>query len=122
MSTPLHCSTILAALVPGPVKHLKIDVDLIVPSATLTWDQPKNLTRTETQSFLPNIYNVRFKPEGRDHYDEMDVDGSTTSVVLKRESGLIPLTTSMFEVRAQCAGNLGKWKAISRYIGEWRGF
>ena len=55
-------------------------------------------------------------------YDEVDIDGSATSVILKRESGLIPLTTSMFEVRAQCGDNLGKWKAISRYIGEWRIF
>jgi len=97
-------------------------VDPNVPSATLTWDPPKNVTRTGTQSFLLNTYNVRFKPEGREHYDEVDVDGSATSVILKRESGLIPLTTSMFEVRAQCGDNLGKWKAISRYIGEWRIF
>ena len=99
-------------------------MDPNVPCATLTWDPPQNVKKTGIPSSLlsNSKYNIRFKPKGREHYNEVDVDGSTTSVVLKRESGLIPLTTSMFEVRAQCGDNLGKWKAISRYIGEWEVF
>ena len=67
-------------------------------------------------------YHVRFKPEGREHYNEISVDSSTNSMVLSRESGLIPLATSTFEVRSQCGDDLGEWNVISGYIGKWRGF
>ena len=41
-------------------------------------------------------------------------------MVLNRESGLVPLVTSTFEVRAQCGDDLGEWNVISGYIGKWK--
>jgi len=49
----------------------------------------------------------------------MVVDSSTTSIILNRDSGLIPLTTSTFEVRAQCGDDLGEWSVISSYVGKY---
>jgi len=109
-----------AALVPDPVHNLKISVEPNIPTVALTWDPPGNVIETGTWCSLLNAiqYHIRFKPKEREHYDEVSVDSSTTSMVLNRESGLIPLTTSTFEVRAQCGEDLGDWNVISGYIGE----
>jgi len=109
-----------AALVPDPVHNLKISVEPNIPTVALTWDPPCNVVETGTQCSLLHAiqYHIRFKPNEREHYDEVSVDSSTTSMVLNRESGLIPLTTSTFEVRAQCGEDLGDWNVISGYIGE----
>ena len=48
----------------------------------------------------------------------MNVDGSTTSLVLKRESGLTPHTTFIFEVKAQSGKYVGQWKSVSAFVGE----
>ena len=50
-------------------------------------------------------------------YLKMTMKASTTSVVLTRESGLKPLTTYDFEVRARNANHSGNWSAVSEYIG-----
>ena len=85
----------------------------------LSWDRPRNV-RVETQRSTSYVskYYIRFKPKDRQHYDEVTVDSSATNKILSRESGLIPWTMSMFEVRAQCGDDLGEWNAISSYVGK----
>ena len=79
----------------------------------LTWDPPANASEAGNVT----VYHLWFKPKGREHYREMTVDGSATSVVLARESGLIPQTTYDFGVRAQSGDGLGDWKIVSTYVG-----
>jgi len=88
---------------------------------TLAWSKPQNVGPQCSWSRVDS-YHIRFKPEGREHYDEvnMTVGRHKTRVVLKKDSGLIPHTTSVFEVRAQCENALGEWTAVSTFIGEWR--
>ena len=106
-----------SALNPDPVESLKIHVDSCIPSVTLTWAPPQNSGVGSPDSCLDvSRYLIRFKPRGTRH--DITVDGSTTSLVLKRESGLIPHTTSIFEVRAQCGDYLGQWKTVSAFVGE----
>ena len=64
-------------------------------------------------------YHIRFKQDGKEwcESEEMTVDGSTTSVVLTRESGLVPLTTYDFAVRAQSGEDVGEWETVSAYFG-----
>ena len=102
-------------LVPGPVEKLKIHVDKTIPSATLTWTSPQNVCVGSLSEI--SQYHIRFKPKGRKDYHEMTVDGSTTSIVLNRESGLTPHTSFTFEVRAQSRDNLGDWKSVSTIVG-----
>ena len=104
---------------PDPVQNLKIDVDMNVPSVKVTWDPPLNVRR-ESQSSWSDVsrYHIRFKQES-DGYNEISVDSSTTSIVLNRESGIMPQTNSVFEVRAQSGDSLGKWRKISGYVGEY---
>ena len=107
---------ISAALIPDPVENLKIDVDQDAPSVTLDWEPPQNVGARPWSDV--SSYWIRFKPQGKKYYEEMNVDSFTTSVVLKRDSGLIPHTRSIFEVRAQCGDDLGKWKQVSAFIRE----
>ena len=83
-----------------------------VPSVTLTWDPPSNVG-AGTQSYVTQ-YHVRFKPRGRNN---AKICCSATSIVLDKDSGLIPLTTYRFGVRAQCGDCIGLWKAVSSYFG-----
>ena len=46
------------------------------------------------------------------------MDGSTTSLVLKKESWLTPHTTFIFEVKAQSGKYVGQWKTVSAFVGE----
>ena len=109
----------LSALDPDPVENLKIYMDPCVPSVTLTWAPPQNAGLASPDSCLDvSRYHIRFKPKGRWRYDEMTVDGSTTSLDLKRESGLTPHTTFIFEVRPQSGDRLGQWKTVSAFVGE----
>ena len=115
---PPVCFTMPLDLVPGPVEKLKIHVDKGIPSATLTWTPPQNVGAV-SPSICSDVsqYHIRFKPKIRKDYHEMSVDGSTTSIVLNRESGLIPHTSFTFEVRAQSRDNLGDWKSVSTHVG-----
>lgn len=85
-----------------------------VPSVTLTWEPPSNVG-VET---LPDVtnYHIRFKPRRGNHFE---IHCSTTSIVLNKDSGLMPLTSSEFEVRAQCGDYIGHWKAVSTFIGKY---
>ena len=99
--------------------NLKVALDPNIPSVTLTCQPPQNVC-PGSQRCTSDVssYHIRFKPQRRDYYDEMSVSSSTTSVVLKRDSGLILHTTSIFEVRAQCGDNLGEWTIVSANIGK----
>ena len=108
-----------SALNPDPVENLKVHVDPSIPSVTLTWAPPQNSGVASPDSCLDvSRYHIRFKERGTQHYKEMTVDGSTTSLVLKKESGLTPHTTFIFEVKAQSGKFLGQWKTVSAFVGE----
>jgi len=48
----------------------------------------------------------------------MAVDGSSTAIDITGESGLRPLTTSTFEVRACCGDDASQeWRTVSTFIG-----
>ena len=83
------------------------------PSLELTWDPPANASGSGDVT----TYHICFKLEGKESYDEMTVDGSTTSVVLTRNSGLVPQITYDLGVRAQSADDMGEWERLSTYIG-----
>ena len=107
----------LAALVPGQVQNLRSTSDTNTPSLTLTWDKPSNVQAAEDVT----AYDIHFRPAGiwwiQDYiytYDERTVDSPATSVLL---TGLNPLTTYDFEVRARNAGQDGEWNKFSEYIG-----
>ena len=80
------------------------------------------------------MYDICFKASGRcDGLENSDddssaipnlnfqtKDGSITSFVVTREMGLVPLTTTAFEVRAVNAnetGGSGEWTAVSIFVG-----
>ena len=102
-------------LVPNQVENLAASLNPNVPSVTLTWDPPSNVG-VGTQSSWPDVtkYHIRFFRRGTC----FEIYCSTTSVVLNRDSGLTPLITSKFEVRAQCGDCIGKWKSVSVFIGK----
>ena len=108
-----------SALNPDPVENLKIHVDPCIPSVTLTWAPPQN-SGDGSPDFCLDVsrYFIHFKPRGAWHYKEVTVDGSTTSLILKRDSGLTPHATSIFEVRAESGDKLGQWKTVSAFVGE----
>jgi len=62
-------------------------------------------------------YDIRFRPDGEDAYCEENVDGCNRIIVLTKASGIKPLTTYNFEVRARIDVAEGKWKEVSQYIG-----
>ena len=94
-------------------------MDPSIPSVTLTWAPPQNSGVASPDSCSDvSRYHIRFKERGTQHYKEMTVDGSTTSLVLKKESGLTPHTTFIFEVKAQSGKYVGQWKTVSAFVGE----
>lgn len=118
------------AHVPGPVVNFIPTVNPNEPSVTLSWDPPVN------SQYRGDIllYEIRFKASERcdrveDSADDSFVipyqnfktkDGSTTNFVVTREMGLVPLTTTTFEVRAMNTdetGGSGEWTAVSKYVG-----
>lgn len=82
---------------------------------TLQWDAPIKNSDDEVTS-----YDIRFSPEGGDDYHEESVDGFSTTITLTKASGIEPLTTYKFEVRARIGDTEGKWKAVSQYIGKYK--
>ena len=114
-----------AAHVPGLVENLVPTVNPNEPAVTLSWDPPVN-SQYKGDILL---YDIRFKASGR--YDRLDdsgdnssvipyqtKDGSTTSFVVTRELGLVPLTTAAFKVRAVNADETGNWTTVSTYVGK----
>ena len=86
------------ALTPGPIQNLTSAVDKYKPSVTLSWDPPVNA------GYRGDVtkYQIQFWDKEKGCYSErpLTVDGSTTRIVVTREKGLRPLTTTTFEVRA----------------------
>ena len=106
-----------AALTPDPVQNLTAAVDAYEPSVTLNWGPPANAAYAGDVTkygicFQDNETGVKF--------GEMFVNGSTTAAVIKRESGLRPLTTFTFNVRA-CSGDdvSREWRAVSTFVGTY---
>ena len=113
------------AHIPGPVENFVPTVNPSEPSVTLSWDPPVN-SQYKGDILL---YDIRFKVSGRcDGLDDSDdgssvipyqtEDGSTTSFVVTRELGLIPLTTATFKVRAVNADETGNWTTVSTHVGK----
>lgn len=82
---------------------------------TLQWDAPIKNSDDEITS-----YNIRFKPKDGDSYHEESVDGPSRTITLTKASGIEPLTTYKFKVRARIGDTEGKWKAVSQYIGKYK--
>ena len=91
-------------------------MDTHKPSVTLNWDPPANA------GYAGDVtgYQIHFRDEAKDCYNEMVVRGSATTAVITRESGLRPLTAFTFEVRAFCGDNVSRdWMTASTFVGTW---
>jgi len=104
------------AVTPDPVENLTATVDTCKPSVTLVWDPPANARYAGDVT----KYQIRFWDKAKEYYNETAVDGSSTAIVITVESGLRPLTTSTFEVRACCGDDASQvWRTVSTFIGTW---
>ena len=85
---------------------------------TLKWDPPANAGCAGDVT----KYQVVFWNKQNGCYNEKLVDGSTTTTVITRESGLTPLTTSTFKVRA-CSGDDAsqEWRTVSTFVSKYIG-
>ena len=81
---------------------------------TLKWDPPANA------GYPGDVtkYQVRFWNKEKSCCSEEIVNGSRTTTVVTRESGLRPLTETTFEVRA-CSGDdvSQEWRTATPFIG-----
>ena len=104
---------IATALTPDPVQNLTAVVDTHMPSVTLNWDPPANAA----YAGYVTKYEVHFNNDISFHGEKV-VNGSVTTTVITRESGLTPLSTFTFKVRAYGGGNASQeWTTESRFIG-----
>jgi len=109
---------IATALTPDPVRSLIAALDTHKPSVTLSWDPPANAAHAGCVT----KYEIHFQDNDSSFHGEKAVDGSTTTTVITRESGLRPLTTFTFKVRAYSGDNASKeWRTVSRFIGMYAG-
>ena len=105
---------IATALIPDPVQNLTAAVDASKPAVTLKWDPPANAGCTGDVT----EYQVRFHGKEKGCYKKV-VNGSSTTTVITRESGLRPLTTFTFEVRARSGDDVSKeWRNVSTFVGR----
>jgi len=77
----------------------------------LNWDKPNNAKASGDVT----AYDIRFRPSGGrtgEGYRKMTVRAPITSILLTEESGLQPLRTYDFEVRARNDGHEGKWSKL----------
>ena len=86
---------------------------------TLNWAPPAN---AENAGDITK-YQVRFWDKEKSCYNEVFVDGSTTTTIITRDLGLRPLTMSTFEVRA-CSGDdvSQERKTVSTFVGRLKTF
>jgi len=130
------CVLLPTVLVPGPVENLMPSIDPSQPSVMLSWKPPANSQHDGDVKF----YEIRFNPSER--VDEVSngasnssaipyemhqitFDSSITTIALTRETaisitrelGLIPLTKTTFQVRAENADSKGEWTSVSTYVG-----
>ena len=103
------------ALTPGPVQNLTAAVDTHKPAVILKWDPPANAECTGDVT----DYQVCFWDQEKRCYKGKFVNGSITTTIITRESGLRPFTTSTFEVRA-CSGIdvSQEWRTVSTSVGR----
>ena len=81
---------------------------------TLNWDPPTNATCTG----YVTKYEIHFQDNNSGFHGELFVNGSTTTSVITRESGLRPLTTFTFKVRAYSGDDVSrKWRTVSTFVG-----
>ena len=77
-------------------------------SVTLRWGVTKQSRESEITA-----YDIRFRPKDEDGYsNETSVLGAYKTITLTSTSGIAPLTTYEFEVRARCGDSVGKWKSV----------
>ena len=87
--------------------------DPLKPSVTLKWEPPGNEYAADVTG-----YQIRFWYKEKSCYNKMLVDGSTTTTVITRESGLRSLTETTFEVRACSGDDVGqKWRTATSFVG-----
>ena len=99
---------------PDPVPNLTAAVDSHKPCVTLKWDPPANV------GYPGDVtnYQVRFWDKERNCYNESAVNGSRTTTIITRGSGLRPLTETTFEVKAcTCDDASQEWRSVSTFIG-----
>jgi len=81
------------------------------PSVKLKWYPPANAAGYVTK------YEIHFDNDSGFHAKKV-VNGSTTTTVITRESGLRPLTTFTFKVRAYSGDGASKeWRTVSTFVG-----
>ena len=102
------------ALTPKPVQNLTAAIDSHKPSVTLKWDAPANGRCAGDVT----TYEIRFWDKEKGCYNEKTVNGSSTTGVITRETGLRPLTETTFEVRA-CSGDdvSPEWRTVTKFVG-----
>ena len=106
---------IATALTPDPVQNLMAAVNPHKPSVTLSWEPPANAIDERDIT----TYQICFWDEEKGFCNERVVNGSTTTTVITRESGLRPLTTFTFKVRAYSGDGVSReWRSVSRFIGN----
>jgi len=96
------------------VENLKATVDSHKPCVTLKWDPPANA------GYPGDVtkYQVQFWDKERSCYSEEIVDGSTTTTVITRDSGLRPLTETTFEVKAYTCDDVSQeWRTVTTFVG-----
>ena len=94
----------------GEVENLVASLQTSIPelSVTLQWDVPRKNRKDEITA-----YDVRFRPKDEEVYsNETSVDGAFKTITLTSTSGIAPLTTYEFEVRARIGDAVGKWKMV----------
>jgi len=81
---------------------------------TLNWDPPANAT---CAGYVTK-YEIHFQDNNSGFHGELFVKGSTTTSVITRESGLRPLTTFTFKVRAYSGDDVSReWRTVSTFVG-----
>ena len=89
-------------------------MDIHKPSVTLNWDPPANAAYTG----YVTKYEIHFQDIDSCFHGKKVVKGSTTTTIITRKSGLRPLTTFTFKVRAYSGDGVSReWRTVSRFIG-----
>ena len=77
-------------------------------SVTLQWDVPRESREDEITA-----YDICFRPRDEEVYsNETSVDGAFKTITLTSTSGIVPLTTYEFGVRARISDAVGNWKTV----------
>ena len=110
----IHFICVATALTPDPVQNLTAAVDIHKPSVTLNWDPPANAAHPG----YVTKYELHFQNRDSSFHGKEFVNGSVTTTVITRESGLTPLSTFTFKVRAYSGHDASQeWKTVSTFVG-----